>query len=163
MTLAMFSSHALMGANYFLSPVRTHGLCQALLAPLSFQPAHSKPLPPHPQFAGYFPRFAILILWRKNAVGRNPQAVISGCNPEPLYPESVDSESEIAASWRETSRSAITLVFPTLAHEAPCFQPLAAHHFRKPSRINTCKKQQKNRDRETASGHRRQKPRKKSP
>ena len=109
--------------------------CQALFWTIPAQPPHSKPLPLRPRLAGNFPRFAILILWRKNTVGRNSQVAISGHNPEPLNSESSGSEFERAAYPCETSGCAVTLVFPTLTHDALCFQPLAAHQFRKPSRI----------------------------
>ena len=158
---AIFSASAPVPRQSPGSP--PHGLCQVRLGPTPSQPPHPKPLPPHPQLASNFPRIAILILWRKNAVGRNLQLAISGRKPRPLRPESGDSEFERAPCLGETSRGAITLVFPTLTHDALCFQPLATHRFRKPRRINTCKKQQKKLRSENCLACRRQKPRKKSP
>ena len=81
-------------------------------------------------------------------VGRKLQIVIAGRNPGPLYPQSGNSECEIAAYRCETSKSAVTLVFPTLAHDALCFQPLATHCFRKQRRFKHLLKTAKNCDRE---------------
>ena len=77
-------------------------------------------------------------------MGSKLQIVIAGRNPEPLYSESGDSECEVAAYPRETSRCAITLVFPTLADDALCFQPLAVNQFRKPRKIRHLLKTAKN-------------------
>ena len=76
-------------------------------------------------------------------MGRNSQVAISGRNPGPLHPESGGSEFEEAVYRCETSRNAVTLVFPTLTHDALCFQPLVKTAIGKPFRIDTCRKQQK--------------------
>jgi hypothetical protein len=80
-------------------------------------------------------------------MGRNPQVAISGRQPGPLCPESGDSEFDIAAYPRGTSRNAVTLLFPTLTDDALCLQALVRTTICKPFKINTCQKQKQSRSR----------------
>ena len=123
--------------------------CQAPPVVTFLQAVHSKSLPPNLNLPVISPRFATLILRTKKGGGCvsgphlgwwPPGANRSRC----VRSWEISNWSKCMTAGVKPQKTAVTLLFSTLAHDALCFQTLARTKFFKPFRINTCKKQQRN-------------------